>query len=91
LCDQWASIGSSNLDRWTLRWNLEANQEVDDVAFSAQVAAMLEQDFLHSRERLYNEWISRPWYRRWKEDFWGWVDVWIERLFRHPPSRRPRK
>jgi cardiolipin synthase A/B len=25
VCDQWLSIGSSNLDRWNNRWNLEAN------------------------------------------------------------------
>src|SRR5882762_8778776 len=24
LCDDWVSIGSSNLDRWSFRWNLEA-------------------------------------------------------------------
>ncbi|MEJ2574546.1 MAG: phospholipase D-like domain-containing protein [Gammaproteobacteria bacterium] len=89
LCDHWASVGSSNLDRWTLRWNLEANQEVDDEAFSDQVQGMLKQDFGHSRERLYSEWTRRPWYRSWKEDFWGWVDIWMERLFRQPPPRRP--
>lgn len=89
LCDDWASVGSSNLDRWTLRWNLEANQEVDDEAFSEQVHRMLKQDFLHSRERQYSEWTRRPWYRSWKEDFWGWVDIWMERLFRQPPPRRP--
>ena len=26
----WLSIGSSNLDRWSFKWNLEANQEVAD-------------------------------------------------------------
>lgn len=89
LCDEWASIGSSNLDRWTLRWNLEANQEVDDAAFSDQVCSMLEHDFGHSRECLFSEWGNRPWYRRWKEGFWGWVDNCIEHLFHRPPPRRP--
>jgi cardiolipin synthase len=91
LCDDWASIGSSNLDRWTLRWNLEADQEIDDAAFAGQVAEMFDRDFRDSRECLFGEWAVRPWYRRWQEDFWGWVDVWIERLFHHPPPRRPRK
>lgn len=90
LCDEWSSIGSSNLDRWTLRWNLEANQEIYDTVFSGQVRDMLEHDFTQSRERQFREWATRPWHRRWKEDFWGWVDIWIERLFHHPPPRRPR-
>jgi cardiolipin synthase A/B len=37
LCDNWVSIGSSNLDRWGVLWNLEANQEIDSPAFAAQV------------------------------------------------------
>jgi phosphatidylserine/phosphatidylglycerophosphate/cardiolipin synthase-like enzyme len=90
VCDEWCSIGSSNLDRWTLRWNLEANQEIDDADFSERVCAMLEDDFHHSGECLFSEWAKRPWYQRWKEDFWGRVDIWLERLF-HPPPRRPRE
>lgn len=90
VCDEWCSIGSSNLDRWTLRWNLEANQEVHDAGFAEQVCEMLEDDFHHSGECLFSEWARRPWYQRWKEDFWGRVDIWLERLF-HPPPRRPRK
>jgi cardiolipin synthase len=43
LCDDWVSIGSSNLDRWGLMWNLEANQEIDSPAFAQRVEAM----FLH--------------------------------------------
>ena len=89
LCDEWTSIGSSNLDRWTLRWNLEANQEIDDAVFAEQVRAMLEDDFSRSHECLFSIWGARPWYRRWREGFWGWVDIWIERLFHHPPPRHP--
>ncbi len=91
LCDQWASIGSSNLDRWTLRWNLEANQEIDDEGFADQVCAMLEDDFTHSREYTYEEWGRRPWYRRWQQRFWGWVDLWLLKHFHRTPSRRKRR
>ena len=35
------SIGSSNLDRWGVLWNLEANQEIEAPAFARQVEAML--------------------------------------------------
>ncbi len=37
LCDGWASIGSSNLDRWGALWNLDANQEIDSPDFAHQV------------------------------------------------------
>ncbi len=90
LCDEWVTIGSSNIDRWTLRWNLEANQEIDDSAFAAEVRAMLERDFQDSRECLFAEWRNRPWHRRLRESFWGGMDIWLERLFHRPPPGPPR-
>jgi phosphatidylserine/phosphatidylglycerophosphate/cardiolipin synthase-like enzyme len=79
LVDDWVSIGSSNVDRWNLRWNLEANQEIDDPAFAAQLAGVFITDFSDSREYDYRQWHRRPWYRRWLEAFWGRIDVWLER------------
>ena len=38
LCDDWASIGSCNFDRWNLQWNLEANQEISDAEMAHAVA-----------------------------------------------------
>lgn len=73
LCDHWVSIGSSNFDRWNLRWNLEANQEVDGEPLSSEVMAMLKQDFADSREIQYQSWKQRPWYHHWLEFWWGWV------------------
>lgn len=87
LCDEWVTIGSSNIDRWTLRWNLEANQEIDDGPFASKVSAVLEQDFRDSHEWQFAEWRKRPWHRRLRETFWGRVDIWLERLFHRPPSR----
>ncbi|MEK7321471.1 MAG: phospholipase D-like domain-containing protein [Pseudomonadota bacterium] len=81
LCDDWVSIGSSNIDRWTMRWNLEANQEIADADFAADVHAMLNSDFAESKEYLLPHWKNRPWYRRLLERFWGGVDVWLERWF----------
>ena len=43
LCDDWVSIGSSNLDRWGVLWNLEANQEIQSAAFALDVESMLVQ------------------------------------------------
>lgn len=82
LCDDWTSIGSSNLDRWNLRWNLEANQEVDDAVFAEAVRSMFEEDFRNSVECRYEDWRRRPWHARWRERLWGRVDMWLESLGR---------
>ena len=82
LCDNWVSIGSCNIDRWNLRWNLEANQEVEDAEFTNSVKSTLESDFSLSREYLFEQWTQRPWYRRLLEWFWGRVDIWLERRAR---------
>ena len=82
LCDNWSSIGSTNMDRWSLRWNLEANQEVDDPVFAGQVQTMLEADFKQGKEQSYQEWLQRPWHKRIAEWFWGNVDLWLSRLGR---------
>jgi phosphatidylserine/phosphatidylglycerophosphate/cardiolipin synthase-like enzyme len=82
LCDDWASLGSSNFDRWNWRWNLDANLEVDDARFADAVAAMLEADRRESREITYSEWRLRPWLSRVRERFWGRVDLWLNRFGR---------
>jgi phosphatidylserine/phosphatidylglycerophosphate/cardiolipin synthase-like enzyme len=87
LCDQWCSIGSSNLDRWNLRWNLEANQETDNQEFAEIVCAMFETDFEQCEEIKPETWHLRPWYKRLREHFWGTIDSRfidrIRRRFRH--------
>lgn len=80
LCDDWVSIGSSNIDHWTLYWNLEANQEVLDPSVALEVEAMLRSDWAFCHERTWAEWRQRPWHRRWRESFWGTIDRWIRRL-----------
>lgn len=79
LIDDWVAIGSSNLDRWNLRWNLEANQEIDAPDFAANIAEMFRQDFADSEEFRYASWYRRPWTARLAERFWGAVDRWVDR------------
>lgn len=79
LCDDWLSIGSSNIDRWNLRWNLEANQELANPTLAAEVASLFEKDFSESREIHCEAWLHRPWHRHLLEWFWGKVDQWLER------------
>ena len=90
LCDDWASIGSSNLDHWTLRWNLEANQAVMDPSFAAQVAALLQTDFDASVEWTPEAWQARGLRPRLLERVLGAVDDLLvqwsyRRALRHPP------
>jgi phosphatidylserine/phosphatidylglycerophosphate/cardiolipin synthase-like enzyme len=80
LCDNWVSIGSSNVDRWNLRWNLEGNQEVEDTDFAEQVQNVLQQDFLESEEFVSELWMRRSWFSRIQEWFWGNIDMWLERF-----------
>ena len=47
--DEIASVGTANLDNRSFRLNFEILSIVDDVTFTAEVAAMLEEDFAKSR------------------------------------------
>lgn len=80
LCDHWCSIGSSNLDRWNLRWNLEGNQEIDDPSFALLLKAQLEHDLQQSEEISLPSWQARAWPRRLLEWFWGRIDAGLSYL-----------
>lgn len=76
LCDDWVSIGSSNLDRWNQRWNLDANQAVLDSQFSQQVKALFEHDFAQSHLITPEAWVKRsPWQRLKERYFSFYVSV----------------
>ena len=76
LCDNWVSIGSSNLDRWNQFWNLDANQAIDAAELGNQAMQMLEQDFSLSREIDLTHWKQRGVVQRLRE----WWSIYIVRL-----------
>ncbi len=80
LVDDWLSAGSCNMDHWTLRWNLEANQELRDPQLAAGMAAMFREDFSAAREFNAVNWRERSLLRRLLEWFIGWVDRLLTRL-----------
>ncbi|QJQ96785.1 MULTISPECIES: phosphatidylserine/phosphatidylglycerophosphate/cardiolipin synthase family protein [Halomonadaceae] len=80
LADNWCTLGSCNFDHWSLHWNLEANQEVDDARFAKEVAALFERNFAASREILPKEWARRPRLHRLREWLFGTLDSWLTRL-----------
>jgi len=60
LVDDWVSIGSCNLDRWNMHWNLDANQSVSSKAFSQIVADLLDADFQLCHHVTKDTWSRRP-------------------------------
>jgi cardiolipin synthase A/B len=78
LCDEWVSIGSSNLDRWSFRWNLEANQEIADRRASDAAAALFVADFAVSMQLSRRYWRERAWLDRLRERIAGTLDRWLD-------------
>jgi phosphatidylserine/phosphatidylglycerophosphate/cardiolipin synthase-like enzyme len=79
ICDGWVSIGSANLDRWGFRWNLEANQEMDDPAFAAIAARVFAGDCEVSVPLSPHRWPQRAWLDQLRERIAGMLDIWLDR------------
>lgn len=56
----WSTVGSSNLDNQSLRYNLEANAIVKSERFAAALEAMFRQDLAHCDEICPVRWQKRP-------------------------------
>lgn len=80
LADDWSTIGSCNFDHWSLRWNLEANQEIEDSRFATDVAALFEDNLKASQEVCPESWAQRPWCQRARERALGAVNSWATLL-----------
>jgi phosphatidylserine/phosphatidylglycerophosphate/cardiolipin synthase-like enzyme len=74
LCDDWVSVGSSNLDRWSFRWNLEANQEIASAAVAERAADLFAKDFVLSRQISRHQWRQRARLDRLREQIAGALD-----------------
>lgn len=59
LCDDWFTIGSSNLDRWNQFLNLDVNLEIYDIHSHQQIVKLFESDFSESRLIILNQWNTR--------------------------------
>lgn len=77
LVDDWVTLGSCNFDHWNLRWNLEANLEAVDPHLNKAVLACFEQDFAESQEVDLASWQARPWWSRFYQRLWGYLDRWL--------------
>ena len=83
LCDDWVSMGSSNYDRFTMRWNIEANLAIPSVEFAGQVREQFAIDFVHSEIINLSDWQQRAWWLRLRQRFWSKMANLLDRLRRH--------
>ncbi len=68
----WSSVGSTNFDNRAFRLNDEANLNVYDAGFAAQMEQTLAADRELSREITLEEWqTSRSWVEKARAGFWG--------------------
>jgi cardiolipin synthase len=79
LIDDWASVGSSNFDRWSMSRNLEANLEISDKEFATELEQMFQRDFSDSEEITLDAWTQRSTGQRWKEKIWGAIESWLDK------------
>ncbi|GMR20358.1 MAG: phosphatidylserine/phosphatidylglycerophosphate/cardiolipin synthase family protein [Gammaproteobacteria bacterium] len=80
LVDDWCTVGSSNFDRWNLRWNLEANQAIEGADLAAQLRDMFEVDFKASGVIDWRQWQRRGVLERLLEFWWARVGQWLYRF-----------
>lgn len=75
--DVWATVGSSNIDPFSLLLSREANVVVYDRTFAAQLRASLELALQHSAHQIHRSaWHRIPWYAR----FASWLAYGAMRL-----------
>ena len=60
LCDDWYSVGSSNLDRWNQLLNLDINIEVYDKKSRREIQQLFSDDFSQSKLITLHKWNKRP-------------------------------
>jgi cardiolipin synthase A/B len=77
--DNWATVGSSNIDPLSLLLNIEANALVDDVVFARALGAEFERAIAQSREvtlpSLASGWTAMP-----QRALVAWIATWYLRL-----------
>ncbi len=71
----WATVGSTNLDLWSLLRDNEVNAIIIGADFSDQMEAMFQNDLRDSKQITPAQWAKRPW--------WQQVKEWFARLFEY--------
>lgn len=69
--DLWSSVGSTNFDNRAFRLNDEANLNLYDAPFAAQMTRTFEADKRLCREITFAEWQARPRWVKFTDWFWS--------------------
>lgn len=69
----WSIIGSSNLDKQSLRRNEESNAGILDREFGSQLIALISNDLKDSVQVDLNTWLRRPLYQKFLEKFFSMI------------------
>jgi cardiolipin synthase A/B len=77
--DDWATVGSSNIDPLSLLLNLEANVVVHDARFSAALGAAFDRALTVSREVTAPP-VPRGWLATLRRGFVAWTAHWVMRI-----------
>ena len=62
--DDWASVGSANLDSLSLLLNYEANLVGTNHTFVSELRGHFMEDLNRSREVIFSDWKKRSWFRK---------------------------
>ncbi|OGE73904.1 MAG: hypothetical protein A3I07_00995 [Candidatus Doudnabacteria bacterium RIFCSPLOWO2_02_FULL_42_9] len=62
--DNWAAVGSSNLDKFSFYYNMEANATSTDSQFVDAVSEFFQSNLRHCRQIEINDWQRRPFLER---------------------------
>ena len=73
----WSTVGSTNLDYWSLLSDDEVNAVVLSREFAGEMEKMFAKDLAASDEIRWERWRKRPWFRRVKESFAHLFDRWM--------------
>lgn len=73
----WGTMGSFNLDRWSLHFSHELNAVFSDPTLGQRLHASFERDVGECREITYEIWKNRPARRRLLEWFFGRFERWM--------------
>jgi cardiolipin synthase len=65
----WSTVGSTNMDYWSLLSDDEANAVVLSREFAAEMEKIFAKDLLESHEIKWEEWKKRPWFSKMRERF----------------------
>ena len=72
--DTWGYVGSSNLDNWSGRFNLELDLGVTTAGTVNALEQQFQTDLGAAREITLLQWEARPLVLRLLETFFGWFD-----------------